>query len=59
MTDDQERAQRDQDRSADARREVVHGAAEEAEGRRSETAGQSVKQQPEWEDEGGALGRAP
>ena len=60
MTDekqDRERAHRDQDRSEEAHWQVAEAGAESEEERLSETARQSDKQQEEWEDEGGALGR--
>ena len=62
MTDekqDEERARRDQDRSDEAHWQVAEAAAEEEGEELSETARQSGKQQKEWEDEGGALGRGP
>ncbi len=73
MTDEkevQERAHRDRDRSEEAHWQVAEAGAEEEENRRSaaeeeeedqgsETAPQSGEQQPEWEDEGGALARDP
>jgi hypothetical protein len=60
MTDekrDQERADRDRDRSDEAHWQVAEAAAEEE--RLAETARQSGKQHKEWENEGGALGRDP
>ena len=56
---DQERAQRDRDRSEEAHWRVAESAAEEEEERQSESARQSSKQQKEWENEGGALSRDP
>ncbi len=60
MTDekqDEERANRDRDRSAEAHWQVAEAAAEEEEKRLSEAARQSGERQKEWENEGGALGR--
>ncbi len=60
MTDekrDQERAERDRDRSKEAHWQVAEAGAEKEEKRRSETARESGKQHTDWEDEGGALGR--
>ncbi len=70
MTDekqDEERANRDRDRSAEAHWQVAEAAAEEEEKRLSEeeekrlseAARQSGERQKEWENEGGALGRDP
>jgi hypothetical protein len=62
MTDekqDEERADRDRDRSEEAHWQVAEAAAEEEEERLAETARQSGKQHKEWENEGGALGRDP
>jgi hypothetical protein len=60
MTDaaqDQERAQRDHDRSEEAHWQVAEAAAEREEERFSETGRQSAKQQKERESEGRAVGR--
>ena len=57
---DEERAQRDKDRSEEAHWQVAEAAAEEE--RRSQGARQRGKQeQPQqaWEDEGGALDQEP
>ncbi len=54
---EQERAHRDRDRSEEAHWQVAEAGAEEEEERLSETARQSGKQDKEWENEGGALGR--
>jgi hypothetical protein len=61
MTDerqDQERADRDQERSEEAHWRVAEAGAEE-EARLSEAAGESDEQQKDWENEGGALDRGP
>jgi hypothetical protein len=60
MTDaaqDQERAQRDHDRSEEAHWQVAEAAAEREEERFSETGRQSAKQQKDRESEGRAVGR--
>jgi hypothetical protein len=53
----QERADRDQERSEEARWRVAEAGAEEEE--RLENARESQEQQDGWENEGGALGRDP
>jgi hypothetical protein len=61
MTDekqDQQRADRNQDRSDEAHWQVAEAGAEEDE-RLSEAARQADKQQDDWENEGGALDREP
>lgn len=61
MTDekqDQQRADRNQDRSDEAHWQVAEAGAEEDE-RLSEAAPQADKQQDDWENEGGALDREP
>ncbi len=68
MTDakqDEERADRDRERSEEAHWQVAEAAAEtetaaeEEKERPPETARQPGRQQKEWENEGGALGRDP
>ncbi len=62
MTDErenQDRADRDRDRSEEAHWQVAEAGAEEEEERLAETARQSRTERKEWEDEGGALGRDP
>jgi hypothetical protein len=56
---DEERADRDRQRSEEAHWQAAEAAGEEEEERLSETARQSGEPQTEWEDEGGALGRDP
>ena len=57
---DEQRAERDQDRSEEAHWQVAEAAAEkEEEERLSEVARQSDNQQKDWENEGGALDRDP
>jgi hypothetical protein len=61
MTDEereQGRADRDHERSEEAHWRVAEAGAQE-EGRPSETARQSGKQQDDWENEGGAFDRGP
>ena len=56
---DRDRAERDRDRSEEAHWQVAETAAEAEEDLRSEAARDPGEQQPEWEDEGGALDREP
>jgi hypothetical protein len=56
---DQQRSERDQDRSEEARWQVAEAGAEKEEERLLEAAGQSDEQQEDWENEGGALDRDP
>lgn len=61
MTDerqDQQRAERDQERSEEAHWRVAEAGAEEEE-RMSEAAGESDEQEKDWENAGGALARDP
>jgi hypothetical protein len=53
---DEERAQRDEDRSQEARWEIAEAAAADEVERLPETR-KSGNREEEWEDEGGALGR--
>jgi hypothetical protein len=55
--EDEERARRDEGRSEEAHWEVAEAAAADEVERRPETR-QSDNREEEWEDEGGALGRA-
>jgi hypothetical protein len=55
---EQERADRNHERSEEAHWQVAEAGVEEEE-RLSEAAGQPDKQQDDWENEGGALEREP
>ncbi len=57
--EDEERVDRDRDRSEEAHWQVAEAGAEKAEEPLKEAGRQSDNQQTEWEDEGGALSRDP
>jgi hypothetical protein len=54
---DRQRAERDQDRSEEARWQVAEAGAEKDEEERLDAADQSLEQQEDWENEGGSLER--